>query len=162
MISTGRDEFLFWLSYYDVVDDFLAVICLARLSPQFRCQPKVGVLAGDSFHREASCRIGRLILAAAQWHSATMGGNRLHVGLHLIDVMLDNFFFLRTCKDGIVQEQCLLCCGKHGEVSTTPALAGFFRKHTFTRRASWALKSAWSAPCCRTCSVKVTASSKSQ
>ena len=57
-------------------------------------------------------------------------GNRQHVGLHLIDVMLDHFFFLHTCKDGIVQEDCLLCCRKKVEVSTTPAPPNFFRKHT--------------------------------
>ena len=50
---------------------------------------------------------------------------------HLIDVrpMLDHLFFLHTRKDGIVQEDCLLCCGKHVEVSTTPAPSVFFRKH---------------------------------
>ena len=66
------------------------------------------------------------------------GGNRQHVGHHLIDGMLDHFIFLHTCKDGIVQEDCLLCCGMQVGVSTTPAPPNFFRKHTFTRRVSWA------------------------
>ena len=145
---------------YDVVDDSLAAMCLARHCPQFRCQPKVGVVADNSFHREASSLISRLTFGRCTVALSYNGGNRLHVGLHLIDVMLDHFFFLRTCKDSIVQEDRLLCCGKPVEVSTTLAPPVFFRKHTFTRRVSWALKSAWSPTCCRTSSVKVTASSK--
>ena len=159
-MATERDGGLFWLSY-DVVNDSLAAICLARLCPQFRCQPKVGVLADDSFHREASSLIDRPTFGRCTVALGYNGCNRLHVGLHLIDAMLDHFFFLRTCKDGIVQEDCLLRCGKHVEVSTTPASPVFFRKHTFTRRVSWALTSAWSAPYCRASSVNVTASSKS-
>ena len=142
------------------MDDSLAAICLAHLCPQFRRHPKVGVLADDSFHREASSLIGRVTFGRCTVAVGYNGGNRLHVGLHLIDVMLDHFFFLHTCKDGIVQEDCLLCCGKQVEVSTTPAPQIFFRKHTFARRVSWALKSARYAPCCRTSSVKVTALSK--
>ena len=99
----------------NVVDDSLAAICLARLCPQFGCQPKVGVLADDSFLREASSLIGRLTFGRCTVELGYNGGNRLHVGLHLIDVMLDHFFFLRTCKDGIVQEDCIVCCGKHVE-----------------------------------------------
>ena len=91
-----------------------------------------GVLADDSFHREASSLIGRLTFGSCTVALDYNGGNQLHVGLHLIDVMLDHFFFLRTCKDGIVQED----CGKHVEVSTTPAPPVFFRKHTFIRRVS--------------------------
>ena len=144
-----------------IVDDSLAAICLARLCPQFRCQPKVGVVADDSFHREASSLIGRLTFGHCTVALSYNGGNCLHVGLHLIDVMLDNFFFLRTCKDGIVQKDRLLCSGQHVEVSTYPAPSVLFREHTFTGRVIWALKSAWSAPCCRTSSVKVTVSSKS-
>ena len=60
-IAVERGDDVYWLSYnYDVVDDSLAAICLPRLCPQFRCHPKVGVLADDSFHREASSLIGRV------------------------------------------------------------------------------------------------------
>ena len=141
------------------MDDSLAAICLARLCPQFRCHPKVGVLADDSFHREASSLIGRVTFGRCTVPVGYNGGNRLHGGLHLIDVMLDHFFFLHICKDEC-QEDCLLCCEKQVEVSTTPAPPIFFRKHTFTRRVSWALESARSAPFCRTSSVKVMALSK--
>ena len=41
-----------YVSYY-VVDHSLTAICQARLSPQVRCQPKDGVRADVSFHREA-------------------------------------------------------------------------------------------------------------
>ena len=54
-------------------------------------------------------------------------------GLRLIDVMLDHVFFLSTCKYGIVQEDCFLCCGKQVEVSSPPAPPFCFRKHTFTQ-----------------------------
>ena len=92
----------FWLSY--IVDASLAAICLSRLCPQFRCQSKVGVLADDSFRREASSLIGRLTFGRCTVALGYNGCNRLQVDLHLIDVMLDHFFFLGTCKDGIVQE----------------------------------------------------------
>ena len=41
-----------YVSYY-VVDHSLTAICQARLCPQVRCQPKDGVRADVSFHREA-------------------------------------------------------------------------------------------------------------
>ena len=105
--------------------------------------------------------IGRVTSSRITVAVSYNGGNRQHVGLHLIDVIVDHFLFLHTCNDGIVQEDCLLSCAKQVEVSTTPAPPNFFRKHTFTRRVRWALKSDWSALCCRTSSVKVTALSKS-
>ena len=86
------------------MDDSLAAICLALLRPYFRCHP-VGVLADDSFDREASSLIGRVTFGRCTVAAGYKGGNRLHVGLHLIDAMLDHFFFLHTCKDGIVQEE---------------------------------------------------------
>ena len=73
-------------------------------------------------------------MAAALLHSATMGViGCLAVGLHLIDGMLDHVFLFRTCNHGIIQEVCIICCGKHVEDSTTPGHPVFFRKHAFTQ-----------------------------
>ena len=47
--------------------------------------------------------------------------------------MLYHVPFLSTSKDGIVQEDHLLCCGKHVDVFTFPGPSVFFRKHTFTQ-----------------------------
>ena len=109
-MSAGRDGCIFWLSYNDVVDDYLDAIRLARLCPQFRCHSKVGVLADDSFHREARSLIGRVTFGRCTVAVCYIGGNRVHVGLHLIEVivMLDQFSFSFTRNDGIVQEDCLL------------------------------------------------------
>ena len=74
MMSTGRDAGLSGCRIY-VVDDSLGAICLSRLCPQFRCQPKVGVLADGSVRREASSLIGRVTFGRCTvlLHSATMG-----------------------------------------------------------------------------------------
>ena len=77
--------------------------------PQVRCQPKYGVLVNDSFHREASSLIGILTFGRCTVSFGYNGGNRLPVDLHLSNVMLGHVFFLRTCKDGSAQEDCLLC-----------------------------------------------------
>ena len=78
---------------YDVVDDSLTVICQASLCPQIQCQPKYGILAEISFHREASSLIGRLTFGRCTVALRYNGGNMLPVGLHHIDVMLDHVFF---------------------------------------------------------------------
>ena len=145
---------------YDVADDSIAAICQARLRPQIRYQPKYGVFADISLHWEASSLIGRLTVGRCTVALGYNGGNRLPVGLHLIDVMLDHEFCLRTCNDGIIQEDCLLCCGKHVEVADPPGPPVLFR-NTPSPMRQLGSKSAWSAHCCRTSSVKVMALSKS-
>ena len=70
--------------------------------------------------------------------------------------MLDHVVYL------IVQDDCLLCWGKHVEIATPPPVPQVvFPKHTSPRLVSWALKPVWSAPRCRTSSVKVMSLSKS-
>ena len=82
---------------YDVVDGSLNAICQAHLCPQVRCQPKDGVLADYSFHREASSLIGRLTFGSCTVALGYNGGNRLPVGLHLyIDVVPYHIFFPST------------------------------------------------------------------
>ena len=83
-----------WRSFlavvYDVVDDSLIAICQARLCPQVCCQPKDGVLADDSFHREASSLIGRLTFGRCIVAFGYSGGNRLPVCLHLTAFVLNS------------------------------------------------------------------------
>ena len=146
----------FWLSYYDVVDYYCHF--QARLCPHVRYQPTFGVLADGSFHREASSLIGRLTCGRCIVALGYNGGDRLPAGLRLIDVMLDHVFFLSTCNYGIVQEDHLLCYGKHVEVFSHQLLQS--ASLNTPRRVSWSLKPAWSAPCVRTSSVKVTDLSK--
>ena len=160
MMTTARYGGLFIDVVHDVVDDSITAICQARLCPQVRCQPKDGVLADDSFHREASSLIGRLSFGRCTVALGYSGGNRLHVGLHLSDVMLYHIFPSK-CEDDIVQEDCLLCCGKHVNVSTLQLLQSSSINIPSPRRVSCAPTSAWSGPCCRTSSVKVMALSKS-
>ena len=121
MMSTGRDPGLSGCRIY-VVEDSLGAICLSRLCPQFRCQPKVKVLADDSFRREASSLIGRLTFGRCTVAVGYNGGNRLHVGLHLIDVMLDpaegygikyEGSFLEKSQSGCVQNFCHFVCLHH-------------------------------------------------
>ena len=92
------------------------------------------------------------LLAAAQlqWGQSA-------VGIHLVDVMLDHVVYLSICKDGIVQDDCLLCWGSM--LRLLPQV--FFPIHTSLRLVSWALKHVWSAPRCRTSSGKVMSLSKS-
>ena len=118
---------------YDVVDDSLAAICQARLCPQFRWQSKCGVLVMLVFIcQEASSLIGRLTFGRCTVAVGFNGGIRLPVVLHVIDVMLDHVFCLRTCND-CIQEECILPCGKHVQVSAPPGHSVFFRKHTITQ-----------------------------
>ena len=111
------------------MDDTLTAICHARLCPQVRWQPNYGVLADNIFHREDSSLIGILTFGRC---TVAMGaiGCLLSFTLSMLCLILS---FHRTCKDDIVQEDCLLCCGKHVEISTPPAHPVFFRKHTFTQ-----------------------------
>ena len=55
---------------YDVVDHSLTAICQARLYPQVWCQPKYGVRADVSFHREArTWSADSLLVAWGLYHS---------------------------------------------------------------------------------------------
>ena len=55
---------------YDAVDHSLNAICQARLCPQVRCQPKDGVRADVSFHREARAwSADSLLVAWGLYHS---------------------------------------------------------------------------------------------
>ena len=55
---------------YDVVDHSLTAICQARLCPHVRCQPKDGVRADVSFHREARAwSADSLLVAWGLYHS---------------------------------------------------------------------------------------------
>ena len=55
---------------YDVVDHSLTAICQARLYPQVWCQPKYGVRADVSFHREARAwSADSLLVAWGLYHS---------------------------------------------------------------------------------------------
>ena len=82
-----------WPSY-DVVDNSLAAICLARLCPQFRCHPKVGVLADDNFHREASSMIGGVTFGRITVAVGYNGGNgsKLAFTLSMLCLIISFFF----------------------------------------------------------------------
>ena len=72
-------------------------------------------------------------MAAAPLHSSTMGAIGCLLAFALSMLCLIVSFFLSTCKYGSVQEDHLLCCGKHVEVFSPPATPVCFRKHTFTQ-----------------------------
>ena len=142
---------------YDVVDDSLTAICQARLCPHVRWQPNYGVLADNIFHREDSSLIGILTFGRC---TVAMGAIGCLLAFTLSMLWLIMSFFSAHARMALHRKTAFSVAGSMSRSLPLQLLQSSSVNTPSPKLVSWDLKSIWSAPCCRTSSVKVMALSK--